>query len=160
MSTPDIRIRHGVPKDTPDITELIKELNRLEGYDQSASPSEMADILFHEAGRRISMRALVAEQGFSLIGLVLYYWGYDTVTATTGYHLADIIVTQKKRGRGVGRQMFAALAKQCLHEGGQWVSLTVLKRNAKAKKFYTAMGMVDMGVDFYAIGPTALKQLR
>ena len=159
MSTSEVRIRPGVPKDTPDITDLIVELNRLEGYDQSASPSEMADILFHEAGRRINMRALVAEQKGTLIGLVLYYWGYDTVTATTGYHLADIVVTQMRRGQGIGRQLFAALAKQCLHEGGQWVSLTVLKRNAKAKKFYTAMGMVDMGVDFYAIGPTGLKRL-
>lgn len=159
MSTSSITIRAGEPADTPAITELLSELNKLEGYDRSASPAEMADILFHEEGARVHMRALVAQQDNQLVGLVLYYWGYDTVSASLGYHLADIVVTRKKQARGIGRTLYTALARQCLHEGAQWVSLTVLKKNGDAKKFYKAMGMVEVAVDFYAIGPTALSSL-
>jgi ribosomal protein S18 acetylase RimI-like enzyme len=152
-------IRHGVASDTQAIAALLTELNQLEGYDRSASSDEIADILFHEDNRRLHMRALVAVQEEELVGLVLYYWGYDTVSASAGYHLADIIVTKKKRTRGIGKKLYAALAKQCLAEGGQWVSLTVLKKNTAAKKFYHAMGMVEVAVDFYAIGPVALTRL-
>lgn len=158
MST-SIHIRAGGASDTPAITELLTELNHLEGYDRSASPEELADILFHEDGGRLSMRALLAEQGGEAVGMVLYYWGYDTVSASAGYHLADIIVTKKKRNHGVGRKLYAALAAQCLREGGQWISLTVLKKNDEAKQFYKAMGMVEVAVDFYAIGPIALAKL-
>lgn len=159
MSTSPITIRAGIAADTVAITGLLEELNRLEGYDRSATPSEMADILFHEEGSRVHMRALVAEQGGELVGLILYYWGYDTVSASLGYHLADIVVTKKKRGQGVGRALYAQLAAQCLHEGAQWISLTVLKQNGDAKRFYRAMGMVEVAVDYYAIGPVALSTL-
>lgn len=159
MSTSPITVRAGIVADTPAITELLTELNQLEGYDRSATPTEMADILFHEDGGRVQLRALVAEQEEKIIGMVLYYWGYDTVSASLGYHLADIVVTKKKHGRGVGRTLYTQLATQCLREGGQWISLTVLKKNAEAKKFYRAMGMVEVAVDFYAIGPVALSSL-
>ena len=118
----------------------------------------MADILFHQQGR-VQLRALVAEAEGQLVGLVLYYWGYDTVSASLGYHLADIVVAKKRHDKGVGRKLYTKLARQCLHEGAQWISLTVLKKNAGAKKFYRAMGMVEVAVDFYAIGPTALSSL-
>lgn len=159
MSTSSLHIRAGVAADTAALTELLAELNRLEGYDRSASPEEMADILFHEASGRVHMRAMVAEHQGELVGLVLYYWGYDTVSASHGYHLADIVVTKKRRSKGVGRALYTALATQCLREGAQWISLTVLKKNAAAKKFYHAMGMVEVAVDFFAIGPTALSSL-
>lgn len=158
LSTP-VTIRAAAAADTVTVTELLAELNRLEGYDRSATPEQMTDILFHEDGARVHLRALVAEQEQELVGLVLYYWGYDTVSASLGYHLADIVVTQKKRGHGIGRRLYTQLARQCLHEGAQWISLTVLKKNNAAKKFYRAMGMVEIAVDFYAIGPTALSTL-
>lgn len=159
LSTSPITIRAAVASDTAAVAGLLEELNRLEGYDRSASPTEMADIMFHGDHGRVKLRALVAEQGQDIVGLVLYYWGYDTVSASLGYHLADIVVTKKRRGRGVGRKLYTGLGKQCLREGAKWISLTVLKKNSDAKRFYRAMGMVEVAVDFYAIGPTALSSL-
>jgi ribosomal protein S18 acetylase RimI-like enzyme len=158
MSTLPLQIRAGVASDTLSITELLAELNRFEGYDRSATPEEMADILFHHEGR-VQLRALVAEVEGAVVGMLLYYWGFDTVTASFGYHLADIVVSNNKQGRGVGRALYTHLARQCLREGAYWISLTVLKKNTEAKKFYRAMGMVEVAVDFYAIGPNSLAQL-
>ncbi len=159
LSTSGFTIRPGEVQDMEHITELLTELNRFEGYDRSASAQDLSDILFHENNTRLEMRTLLACDGDQPIGLVLFYWGYDTVSATTGYHLADIIVTSTYRGQGVGRVLYHALANQCLHEGGHWVSLTVLKKNTAAKAFYASLGMVEVAVDFYAIGPQALKAL-
>lgn len=159
MSTSSVHIRAAVASDTQALCSLLTELNLLEGYDRSASPEELADILFHEEARRVHMRALVAVQAETPVGMVLYYWGYDTVSASMGYHLADIVVTKKQRGKSIGQRLYKALAAQCLHEGGQWISLTVLSRNAAAKKFYASVGMVEVDVDFYAIGPVALERI-
>lgn len=159
MSTSPITIRAGTAADTVAISELLSELNKLEGYDRSASPDELGDVLFHEEGGRVRMRVLVAERKGKLAGMVLYYWGYDTVSASFGYHLADIVVTQGRQREGMGAALYGALAEQCLAEGAQWISLTVLKKNKVAKQFYEAMGMVEVAVDFYAIGPVALGRL-
>ncbi len=69
------------------------------------------------------------------------------------------MVTQSWRNRRIGRRLFAALAQQASRDGAKWVSLTVLRKNPRAQKFYASLGMCEMGVDLYAIGPLALKKL-
>lgn len=156
MST-SVTIRAATPGDLADIATLISLLNHEEGYRVSASPEALAATLFTEDAP-VRMRALVAEQGGEVCAVALYYWGYDTVSAANGYHLADIVVDGPWRGRGIGGRIFSALAAQCLHEGGQWVSLTALRKNSRARRFYERLGMVRVAVDFYAIGPEGLQR--
>lgn len=156
MST--ILVRTADAKDIAAVTDLVTELNREEGYEISASSQSLQTALFGEKAK-VPMRALVAQADDGrLVGVVLFYWGYDTVSATYGYHLADIVVTKSQRGRGIGTQLYNRLAQQCLSENGQWISLTVLKQNARAQAFYTARGMVEIEVNFFAIGPQALAR--
>lgn len=154
MST-EASIRPATTHDLDAMTALLSELNREEGYVTSASIEQLRAALIDG---RVRMRAMVAEEGRAITGLLLYYWGYDTVSATYGYHLADIVVTKGKRGRGTGKRLFKALAAQCLGEGGEWVSLTVLKKNEAAHKFYAGCGMTEVAVNFFAIGPQALSR--
>lgn len=157
MSTPALVIRDATRGDLADITSLVSALNREEGYDISASAQALHEVLF-EGNPRVAMRALVAQKGVRIIGLALYYWGYDTVSATYGYHLADIVIDTAHRRQGIGSQLFNALGVQCLREQGKWISLTVLRQNARAQAFYTSRGMVEVAVNFYAIGPQALAR--
>jgi GNAT superfamily N-acetyltransferase len=152
-----LHIRVATTNDLPVITALVEQLNREEGYDVSATLEQLQAVLW-EKESRVRMQALVAEQGAEVIGTVLYYWGFDTVSASYGYHLADIVVAKPYRLRGVGSALFRALAAQCLREQGQWVSLTVLKKNARAQQFYQRHGMVEIDVNFYAIGPKGLAR--
>jgi ribosomal protein S18 acetylase RimI-like enzyme len=156
LSTPVPTIRPATVADLPELTRLLSMLNREEGYDISASEADLRAALFGGAAK-VPMRALIAGHE-KAVGLVLYYWGYDTVSASHGYHLADIIVEPAQRGQGVGRALFSALAAQCLGEDGQWVSLTVLKKNDRARQFYKALGMVEISIDFFAIGPQGLAR--
>jgi GNAT superfamily N-acetyltransferase len=156
LSTPSITIRAAERDDIAAITALLSELNMEEGYDMSASAEALTKALFVDT--RIPMRALVALSDGKLVGLTLHYWGYDTVSASYGLHLADIVVTKLHRAKRIGTQLFTQLARECLREGGQWISLTVKKRNLPAQEFYKARGMVEVAVNFFAIGPVALSK--
>ena len=156
MSTP-LTMHRATSEDLPSITSLVAQLNREEGYDMSASMDQLRDAMF-AGDARVSMQALVAQRDGRTVGTVLFYWGFDTVSASYGYHLADIVVAPVARAQGIGRALMAALAAQCLQQQGQWVSLTVLKQNARAKQFYLKQGMVEVGVDFLAIGPKGLAR--
>lgn len=138
------------------MTALVEMLNRAEGYAVSASAEALRAALFGQA--RVRLKALVAEQAGHVVGLVLYYDGFDTVSASYGYHLADIVVAPGARGRGIGTALFDRLAAQVLGEQGEWISLTVLKKNARATAFYKRRGMVEVSVNFMAIGPQALAR--
>lgn len=150
-------MRAAIPADLPEIARLLTVLNHEEGHVLSASSEALHRALFGD-GARVAMRVLLAHRGNTIRGLALYYWGYDTVSASEGYHLADIVVDPAARGKTIGTQLFHTLAAQCLREGGQWISLTVLKRNAHAQRFYRARGMVEIAVNFYAIGPEGLAR--
>ena len=94
-----------------------------------------------------------------VIGTALYYPGYDVLSASRGYHLADFVIDENHRRNGLGYQLFAAVAAENLREGGEWISLTVLRKNASAQAFYAKLGMTHVAIDFYAIGPIALAAL-
>ncbi len=154
MST---QIRAAQLPDLHAVTALVEQLNLEEGYEASASPKQLEEVLFDKRAR-VPMRALVYVLDKNIAGLILYYWGYDTVSASYGYHLADIVVEKMHRGKKIGTELFNALAEQCLRESGKWISLTVLQNNERAKDFYRRRGMVQVGVNFFAIGPSGLAR--
>ncbi len=151
-------IRPAQPADIPAIAALLSELNSVEGYAQQADADEIGRALFSPM-REVKLSALVAESGEAVIGVVLFYPGYDTLSGVEGYHLADIVVTQACRRRGVARALVKALAAMALSEGKEWVSLTVLKKNDAARGFYQSLGMSEVAVDFFAMGKMALNRL-
>lgn len=156
MSTSPL-IRAATVKDCDAIAALLEELSRDEGKPCRVAPEQVRLSLF--TPRAVELRAQVAEISGTVIGATLYYWGYDTLSAGEGYHLAEIVVTAKHRRRGVARVLMAALSAQCLREGGKWVSLTVLHDNNAARSFYDALGMTKVGVDFYAMGANAMMKI-
>lgn len=157
LSTP-IRIRAATHSDLTAIADLLLELSRAEGGTTAIGEEELAQAMF-APDARVQLYALVAEREGAILGTILYYWGYDVSTASDGIHLADMIVTQAAQRQKIGSKLYTALARQCLAQGGQWISLTALKSNATAKKFYRNQGMKQIAVDFFAIGPTGLTKL-
>ena len=156
--TDSIIIRPATPADCAAIAHLMSELNREEGYEVLSDAEQIAAALFGK-NNPTTLHALVAQAESAVVGALLYYAGYDTLSASYGYHLADVVVTHSHRKQGIGRALMATLAKQALDENKAWVSLTVLKRNRTAHEFYTALGMTHVDVNFFAMGKTALAQL-
>ena len=72
----------------------------------------------------------------SLAGYAVYYWGYDTDSATRGVYLADLYVRESFRRHGAGTALVTGVASVSRDEGGRWIFWSVLKRNKPARQFY------------------------
>lgn len=155
---PQHKVRDAETTDTPTITTLLSELNREEGYATAADPEAIAAALFGK-NREVALSALVAEVEGRVVAVLLYYPGYDTLSTSVGYHLADMIVAGAHRRAGIGRALVKALAEEARRTQKGWISLTALKANRNAQSFYDALGMTKVEVDFFAIGARAIAQL-
>lgn len=150
--------RPALENDVATIARLLTELNLAEGSDKVVDEMALAGSLFAR-DRKMDLAALVAEENKQVVGVVLYYLGFDVLTTSYGYHLADIVVAEGQRGRGIGSGLLAALSAQNLAQGGEWISLTVLESNTRAHAFYTKHHMVHVPVDFFAGGRTTLAAI-
>lgn len=152
------RVRDAQQEDISAVAGLLTQLNEAEGNKTVCNADGLHRALFGEA-REVDVRALVAERGAQVVGALLYYRGYDVLTATYGNHLADFVVDENLRRQGIGKRLFGALAEHTLKERGEWVSLTVLSRNKAARGFYNSLGMTQVAVDFFAIGQRGLMSV-
>ena len=137
---------------------LLTQLNAAEGRPENTDPLRLGAALFGDM-RKVELRGLLAAAEEEVVGLTLYYVGYDVLTASYGYHLADFVVEECYRRRGVGKQLFAHLAAENLSQGGKWISLTALTNNEAATNFYQSLGLTKVAVDFFAIGPGGLSSI-
>ncbi len=153
---PIIRLAH--PRDIHAIAQLLTELNRVEGQDAVCDADALRAALFGDA-QDVKLAAFVAEIEEKTVATLLYYPGYDTLSASYGYHLADMVVAAAHRREGIGRALLVALAKQALAQKKEWVSLTALTRNDAARAFYASLGMSEVAVTFFAMGKGALARL-
>jgi GNAT superfamily N-acetyltransferase len=130
----NVKIRKGNKKDLPMVLELIKELALYEkALDQVTNTlSQMEKDGF---GDSPIFGFFVAEQEASIIGLSLYYFRYSTWKGKRLY-LEDIIVTEKERGTGLGKQLFEKTMELSIEEECTGMMWQVLDWNEPAINFY------------------------
>jgi GNAT superfamily N-acetyltransferase len=83
-----------------------------------------------------AFHTLVAECDGAHAGYAVYYWGYDTDSATRGIYLADLYVDEAHRRSGIGTALMTGISRHTRDQGGRWIFWSVLKRNKAARKFY------------------------
>ena len=127
-------IRKGTATDVPAAMTLIKELALYEKapHEVTASEESMIEDGF---GENPIYQMWVAVEDKTIIGLALTYIRSSTWKGRMLY-LEDIIVTESKRGKGIGKSLFLTVCKEVqLH---QWNGLIwqVLDWNEPALNFY------------------------
>jgi len=129
-----IEIRKAVKEDCPRLMELITELAVYE-----RAPEEVTAKLEHfiESGFGANpvWWAFVAEEDGYVEGFALYYIRYSTWKGQRMY-LEDLIVTEKMRGRGLGKLLFDRLIDEAKEKKFSGVVWQVLDWNEPAIKFY------------------------
>jgi len=132
MST--VNIRSGVKSDLPRVLELIKELAVFEkALDQVSNTVErMAEDGF---GSNPIYGFFVAERESVIVGLSLYYYRYSTWKGKRLY-LEDIIVTEKERGKGIGKLLFEHTMEFAVGQNCTGMMWQVLHWNEPAINFY------------------------
>ncbi len=130
----EIKIRNGAKKDLPRVLELIKELAQFEkASDQVSNTVERMEQ--DGFGANPVYGFFVAEDGEEIVGLSLYYFRYSTWKGKRLY-LEDIIVTENRRGKGLGKLLFERTMKYSLEQGCSGMMWQVLNWNKPAIDFY------------------------
>lgn len=134
----EFTIRQGRKEDLPRVLELVKELAEFEKapHEVTNTVSMMEEDGF---GPNPVYGFFVCESGGNIIGLSLYYWRYSTWKGKRLY-LEDIIVTEKERGKGVGKMLFDRTMEKALEEKCTGMMWQVLDWNEPAIKFYQKYG--------------------
>jgi GNAT superfamily N-acetyltransferase len=130
----NIQIRRAEKKDCPRLLELVRELAVYE-----KAPNEVTVSLEHFTasgfGEKPVWRAFVAEDEQAIQGFALYYIRYSTWKGQAMY-LEDILVTEKMRGKGIGKLLFERLFDEARENGWKRIVWQVLEWNEPAINFY------------------------
>ncbi len=134
----DFTIRLGQPQDVPATLALIQELAI---YEQAPNEVEVSvsSMLRDGFGDQPLYRLWVAEIDGIIIGIAICYVRYSTWKGPMLY-LEDLVVTERQRGRGIGKALFltaAQFAKDNAYNGMVW---QVLDWNKPAIEFYKYFG--------------------
>jgi GNAT superfamily N-acetyltransferase len=130
----EIKIRTAKKEDCQRLLELITELAVYE-----KAPDEVTVSLdeFQEAGfgKNPVWKAFVAEEKGIIQGFGLYYVRYSTWKGCRMY-LEDLLVTEKMRGKGIGKLIFDRLIEEAIEKDFKGMTWQVLDWNEPAINFY------------------------
>lgn len=131
-------IRKGTKSDLPGIFRLINELALFEKAPEAVTNT----ISLMEAdgfGENPVFGFHVAETNSEIVGMALYFVKYSTWKGR-GLYLDDLIVTERMRGKGIGKKLFDAFMEEAKKIDAKQVHWQVLDWNTPAVDFYKKLG--------------------
>jgi GNAT superfamily N-acetyltransferase len=128
------QIRRAEKSDCVRLLELVRELAEYEKAPQEVTIS-LEDFETGGFGSDPVWWAFVAEANGKIEGFALYYIRFSTWKGKQMY-LEDILVSEKFRGKGLGKQLFERLLVECREKGLGRINWQVLDWNTPAILFY------------------------
>jgi|HubBroStandDraft_1064217.scaffolds.fasta_scaffold00205_4 GNAT superfamily N-acetyltransferase len=133
-----LTIRAATIADAPLIRRMIWELADYEKAPDQVRTTE-ADIARDGFGANPQFRVLIAEWHGQTAGFALFFSYYSTWRGA-GLYLEDLFVRPEFRGRGIGRALFARVARAAGQENRSFITWAVLDWNQPAIDMYKALG--------------------
>ena len=153
-----ITIRFATADDAGLLLRLIRELAAFEKAPDAVIATE-ADLLRHGFGPDPQFEAILAFLDGEPAGAALFHARFSTWLGRPGLYLEDLYVTERARGRGVGRRLMARLAAIAVERGWGRIDFHVLDWNP-ARDFYHRLGMAHVdGWLRYGADEAALRRL-
>ncbi|HEX2780123.1 MAG TPA: GNAT family N-acetyltransferase [Gemmatimonadaceae bacterium] len=152
-------LRSATPADVPVILACIRGLAEYEklGHAVVATEELLRESLF---GPRPVAEVVLAEDGDDVAGFALFFHNYSTFLGRPGLYLEDLFVFPRHRGRGLGKQLLAHLARLTVQRGCGRFEWAVLDWNVDAIGFYEAVGARPMNDwTVYRLDGDALQRL-
>ena len=155
----DPRIERATARDVSLILSLIKGLAEYERLADEAVATEagLRESLF---GPQARAEVAIAYTGEEAVGFAVWFHSYSTFLGRAGLYLEDLFVVPQWRGRGIGRQLLAYVARVAVARGCGRMEWSVLNWNEPAIGFYRRMGARAMdGWTVYRLTGEPLAQL-
>lgn len=137
-----LQIRPATVTDAELIYTLIGELADYEKLRVVATLETSRESIF---GPDSCTEVLIAEFDGEPAGFAIYFATYSTFLARQGIYLEDIYVREPLRGRGVGKQLLAEVARVAVERNCGRLEWSVLDWNKPSIDFYESLGAVAQG---------------
>lgn len=152
-----LSIRKAGLRDAATIARLGRMLNARLG---EPSPHLSARALRRDGfGARPEFEVLLACDDDRVVGYALFHPSYESAHVARGLYLSDLLVTARRRRRGIGRALVAAVAAEARRRGRTHVWWVSKPWNAQAHAFYHAIGATHEPMVAHAIHGPAFERL-
>ena len=131
-------IRKGTKQDLPSVLDLIHELALFEKAPEQVTNS-VNDMEEDGFGKNPVFNFYVAELNNKIIGIAVYFIKYSTWKGK-GLYLDDLFVTEKYRGKGIGKKLFDIIIEEAKKINAKQLHWQVLDWNTPAIDFYKKYG--------------------
>jgi GNAT superfamily N-acetyltransferase len=131
-------IRSATKNDMPRVLELIKELADFE-KEPDAVEVTVEELIAQGFGESPLFTCFVGLLDGRIEGIALCYPRFSTWKGRT-IHLEDLIVSEKHRGKGLGKALYNQVLKYAHNQGVRRVEWVVLDWNHHAVEFYKSTG--------------------
>ncbi|WP_072316551.1 GNAT family N-acetyltransferase [Sinomicrobium oceani] len=131
-------IRDAVIRDMPGVLALIRELALYE-KEPDAVEITVEDLERDGFGDNPAFHCFIAEVDGEIAGIALVYPRYSTWKGIA-LHLEDLVVSEKYRGKGLGKALLSEVVRYGKKLGVRRVNWEVLDWNEPAIKFYEQHG--------------------
>ena len=132
-------LRDAVPADIPVLLRLTRALAAHEGQPERVTATE-DDLRRAFFGAPPAAAALIAERDGVPVGYAAWTFRFRMYTGRSLMHLTTVFVEKAGRGQGIGRAIFADLARRALAAGCDRLEWGVKDDNMAAIAFYDRIG--------------------
>ena len=155
-----MRIRKATEADVPNLLPLMRELAAFEKYADAFAVTE--EVLREQGFRRSppDFHCLVADEIGELTGLLVYYFVPFTYRAKPNVIIKELYVSEEHRGKGIGKLLMKAVAKEAEHAGCGVIKWYVAKWNERGVEFYERLGgKIDPDWHEFQMSEKAFREL-
>jgi ribosomal protein S18 acetylase RimI-like enzyme len=154
-----IAIRQAGADDAERLNTALRHLSTAIGDEHCADPDMLRQAGF---GANPAFRALLAEAGREVVGAALYSPVFSTVRAGAGVYVSDLWVSEKTRGKGLGRKLLQAVTDDAATVWkARFLKLVVYDDNPDARAFYDRLGFsASQGETILTLDETGLTALK
>lgn len=132
-------LRDAAPADIPLVHRFVRALADYEKllHEVVATEEDFRRLLLGDPPRAW---ALIAEWEGKPVGFALWYYSVSTFLGRPSLYVEDVFVEPAHRNKGIGRAIFAGLARRAVAEGCGRMEWSVLDWNAPSIAFYRSIG--------------------
>ena len=138
LDTNSLLIRKGTKQDLPSVLDLINELALFEKAPEQVI-NTVNDMEKDGFGKNPVFTFYVAELNNTIVGIAVYFIKYSTWKGK-GLYLDDLFVTEKFRGKGIGKKLFDIIIEEAKNINAKQLHWQVLDWNTPAINFYKKYG--------------------